>query len=136
MALAKFFEEIKEKHLELMSLVEGIHKGEFPYENEQRKRVLDFRDAITQLIHKAEETWNHIGPDDQLIIDEKLELEREVRRLGKKIIELESQLKNAELMNFKIREEKDEANNKFRFVIETYRKHGVAELIKYLNRLH
>lgn len=135
MALAKFFEEIKEKHLELMHLVERIHKGEVPYENEQRKRVLDFRDAITQLIRKAEETWNHIGPEDQIIIDEKLELEREVKRLEKRIIELESQLKKAEMVNFNIRDERDETNKKFQFVVETYRKHGVKELITYLNRL-
>ena len=135
MALAKFFEEIKEKHLELMHLVERIHRGEVPYENEQRKRVLEFRDTITQLIRNAEETWNHIGPEDQLIIDEKLELEREVKRLNKRILELESEIKNAEMVNYKIRDEREETNKKFQFVIETYRKHGVAELIKYLNRL-
>ena len=132
MGWVSYLEDIKKRAEDLEAIVEQIQRGDIAYTDENRARVKTISRQIWTLVGNLEKTLRSLGPADNEIIDENVNLKQEQSKLIANKERLESELKKAYEQVAKFKEDCEDEKLKHRFTIDKILHEGLSEVRHYL----
>jgi septal ring factor EnvC (AmiA/AmiB activator) len=135
MGWVSYLEDLKKKADDLDEIIDRIHRGEIAYVDENRLKVRDISRALRSQVANLEKTLRQLGPADQEIVEENLELKERASKLMAANQNLELDLKKAFETNAKLRGEREDEKSKHQFTIKMILDSDISEVRRYARKI-